>query len=190
MVTSKKALRISMLRQRNLLSQEHVKFKSLDIHTHLMQSEAFSKAETVFFYYPLGNEVSTLTMIEETLACGKIVALPRVINTVEMKFYQILSLDDVCEGTFHVFEPTGSKEVVYDQHTLIIVPCVAFDTHKYRLGFGAGYYDRYFSSILRDAQNTRIHSIGLGYTFQRVDSIYKEIHDIPLSDILTEVGFI
>jgi 5-formyltetrahydrofolate cyclo-ligase len=63
---------------------------------------------------------------------------------------------------------------------LIIVPLLAFDERKHRLGFGGGWYDRFLA-----AQPNAL-KIGLGYEFQRSGSLPVEPHDIALDMIITE----
>jgi 5-formyltetrahydrofolate cyclo-ligase len=66
---------------------------------------------------------------------------------------------------------------------LLIVPLLAFDNDGYRLGYGAGYYDRYLSE--HRAKRT-IRAIGIAYAGQHVDKLPHEPHDEPLDAVVTE----
>ena len=61
-----------------------------------------------------------------------------------------------------------------------IVPGIAFDVHGNRLGFGAGYYDRYFETA------GEITKIALAYDFQILNEIPREDNDISMDAIITE----
>ena len=62
---------------------------------------------------------------------------------------------------------------------LPVVPGIAFDRQRYRLGRGAGYYDRFLEMLPRD-----IPSVGLAFDFQLVDCLPHHQHDIPVSHII------
>ena len=65
---------------------------------------------------------------------------------------------------------------------LIILPGIAFDRKGYRVGFGAGYYDRFLGQV-----NFEIPTVGLAYDFQIIDSfIQMEDYDIPIDYVMTE----
>ena len=61
----------------------------------------------------------------------------------------------------------------------MVVPLVAFNRKKYRVGYGKGFYDKY----LKDFQGT---TIGLAFSFQEVDEDFEDEYDIPLDYIITE----
>ena len=68
---------------------------------------------------------------------------------------------------------------------LIIMPGVAFDIKGNRIGYGGGYYDKYFSHI-----NGESNKIVLAYDFQIVNSIENKAHDIKVNCIITNNEFI
>ena len=74
-----------------------------------------------------------------------------------------------------------SKKVVYP--SILLIPLVAFDKDLNRLGYGGGYYDRYISKILK---KNFLLTIGLGYSFQKVNKLPTNKHDIKLNYIITE----
>ena len=67
--------------------------------------------------------------------------------------------------------------------TNLLVPLVGFDTAAYRLGHGGGYYDRTLANL-----NPRPLTVGVGYEFGRLETIYPQPHDIPMDAIVTENG--
>lgn len=131
-----------------------------------------------YLYYPLGNEASLLFFAEKLLQQGKQVAFPKV-NGTEMEFYEVLSLTDFQEGSFHIMEPVGSTKVEW-MDALVMVPGLVFDFEKNRMGYGKGYYDRYFSS------HTVGKRIGIAYENQIEPILEAEPWDIPMDQIVTE----
>ena len=86
---------------------------------------------------------------------------------------------------------------LYDENILdlIIVPAVAFDYTKNRIGFGGGYYDIFLSRILLNNRNNGKNRnkpliIGVCYDFQLIDYIPSEVHDIKVDSIITEKNII
>jgi len=91
----------------------------------------------------------------------------------------------------------SSSDIFYDEKILdlIIVPAVAFDYSKNRIGFGGGYYDTFLSRILLNDQNNGKNRnkplvIGVCYDFQLIDYIPSEVHDIKVDCIITEKNII
>ncbi len=62
------------------------------------------------------------------------------------------------------------------------MPLLAFNENGFRLGYGGGFYDKYFSL----QKEKKIIKIGLGFSFQNVYEIPTESHDQKLDWILTE----
>ena len=80
-------------------------------------------------------------------------------------------------------EPTSSELVFPD---VIIVPIVAFDKHKYRIGYGGGYYDRYLKKIYN---KKKCLTIGFAFSFQKIKKVPVNKYDRKLDMILTERSF-
>ena len=76
-------------------------------------------------------------------------------------------------------EPFKNKLVYPD---ILLVPLVAFDYRKFRLGYGGGYYDRY---IKRLEKKKIFLSIGLAFDYQKVNKLKINKYDKKLDIILT-----
>lgn len=168
------------------MSQEQVSTKSRAICKQVIESDEYKAAETIFAYYPLGNEVNCLSVLNEALCDGKRVFLPRTGAECQMEFFEIHGLDDVEVGTFQVMEPKTycrQFEPDIDGAVLVLVPGVVFDRNGNRYGYGKGYYDRYF---VRFPQLMRM---GLAYTEQVSEESLENLEtDIRMSGIVTEEG--
>ena len=66
------------------------------------------------------------------------------------------------------------------QYDVLVVPLLAFDDNLNRLGFGGGWYDRFFTLQPQSLK------IGLAYEFQQTAKIPTEAHDVPLDMVITE----
>jgi 5,10-methenyltetrahydrofolate synthetase len=174
----KRKLRADMKQKRDGINQEERKRWSGAICRNLQNQPAFRKAETVCFYYPLGSEVNLLPLAQTTLDLGKQVAFPRVEGS-EMAFYRVLSLEGFAQGAFHVLEPVSSARVC-EPEMLVFVPGLAFDEQGSRMGYGKGYYDRYFAKV------SHCLKIGVCYKMQLVAQVPCEDCDIHMDAVVTE----
>ena len=86
----------------------------------------------------------------------------------------------------------GIPQNFIDSKTLIpdifLVPLLAFDKYGNRLGYGSGYYDKYFYMLNKIKKNFR--TIGVGFSFQKKDKLITLKTDFRLDSIYTEKGFL
>ena len=83
-------------------------------------------------------------------------------------------------------EPQGKTTIAPESLDLVVVPGVGFDRQGHRIGYGLGYYDRTLSTCA----NAKF--VGLAYSFQVVERLPEEKHDIRLDYLVTEcemIGF-
>ena len=66
------------------------------------------------------------------------------------------------------------------------MPLLAYDKRKFRLGYGKGYYDKFFNKYLRLKKN--IMTIGVAFSFQKYHKLPTSNFDVKLDYILTEKG--
>lgn len=144
----------------------------------VLQHPLYQSSQMIAFYVSFNNEVATLDLIKHTLSIKR-VCVPKVEGKV-MQFYEIHSVDDLQEGAFHVLEPITHKLIQPNQIELMVVPMLAFDPLLYRVGYGKGYYDRYFQSGYQG------YKLGLAFDFQCVNRITVNPFDIALDEIITE----
>lgn len=104
------------------------------------------RASTVMLFYGVKQEPDTRGLIEELLFRGKTVALPVCLPGRKMEARIVRSPDDLKPGAYGIPEPDEDCPVVErGKIDLILVPNVCCDRYGYRLGHGAGYYDRYLA---------------------------------------------
>lgn len=145
---NKKELRKKIIAQRDQLSPLEVIEKSSLIAGRLYGLPAYLKADTVMFFIAFGSEVNTRAMVEETIKRGKLALAPKALpKTRELIPSQIIDWEqDLAPGSYNIPEPRADKLRPFapEKIDLLIVPGVAFDQKGNRLGYGGGYYDRFF----------------------------------------------
>lgn len=160
---------------------------SIKICGQMLAWEPYRQAGTIFFYYPLGKEVSLLRVMQDALQSGKRIAFPKTAGS-RMDFYEVGDLHELKEGSFHVMEPESrGKAAVSGNPDLCFVPGIAFDRTGGRFGYGRGYYDRYFADPERKA-GTKL--IGCAYECQVLQSLPVSDWDVRMDYLLTEKGIV
>jgi 5-formyltetrahydrofolate cyclo-ligase len=127
-------------------------------------------------YYPIKGEMSPLGICNVLPAMHW--ALPVIIQK-GMTFHDWHPDNATRHGAYQINEPIGTELCIPD---IIITPLLAVDRQGYRLGYGKGYYDRYF------AAHPHAMRIGLGFELQYCDTLPHERHDIPLHHWIHEKG--
>ena len=180
-INTKEQLRKSYRALRNDFSEEYIKSSSNYACELLVQTDEFKLAKTILLYYPIKNEISPLSIIEIAKSQGKSIAFPVCNNdSFTLTFKKVNDMLDLQKSTFGILEPKEHCEIVnIDEHTLCIVPAIAFSKDGHRLGYGKGYYDRFL-------ENFPGKSIGFSYSKLLFDNLPKNQHDIPLDMIITE----
>lgn len=126
-----------------------------------IQLPAFQEAKTLATYLSMGHEFSTASLIQAALQDGKRVCVPRTYPQGRMEFVEYDP--EILEKTrFGLLEPNEQGKVVdKSEIDLIHVPGVVFQSEGYRIGYGAGYYDRYLADYSGKTVST-IYSIQEG----------------------------
>ena len=154
---------------------------SAQARSRLAEQPFWRDAASILFFAPMLDEVDVWPLLVETLAGGKIIALPRydsASNDYSARRVQNPQ-NDIGPGQFGIREPKGGcPEIPLERLGLILVPGMAFDQHGCRLGRGRGYYDRLLLEV---------HGIKCGIAFdeQIVDTIPAGTLDVRLDFILT-----
>jgi 5-formyltetrahydrofolate cyclo-ligase len=134
-------------------------------------------------YWPHGNEYDPMPLAIWRAGLGGAVALPAVVGRGRPLEYRPWSPDaPMAPGkiSFGIPEPVNGPAVLPD---ILLVPLLGFDPAGYRLGYGAGYFDRTLA-----AYSKRPGTIGVGFEIGRMPTIRPQPHDIPLDIIVTEAG--
>ena len=175
---TKKDIRARILKLRDRQEPFTWKRGTEFIEEQIIRHEWFLESPAVYCYVSCRGEAGTEGIIREAWRLGKEVYVPRV-SEGKMEFFLLDSFDDLKAGIFNIPEPVHrSCEVVGNgrKGELMIVPGVAFDERRNRIGYGGGYYDRYLSA------HPGLHTIALAFEFQ----VEREVPYGP-SDIRPEI---
>ncbi|EEF60396.1 5-formyltetrahydrofolate cyclo-ligase [Pedosphaera parvula] len=177
----KATLRAKVRTEVKKLSQAERQSLSLQLCSLLEQQEIWKQAQSILFYAPLPDEPDIWKLVEDSIATGKTVLLPRFHP--EQNQYVACHIKniprDLSTGQYGVREPNEFCSTISLNHLdLILVPGVAFDFAGHRLGRGKGFYDQ----LLEVLHGT---TCGVAFDQQILDKVPVEPHDIRLSCILT-----
>ncbi len=168
------------LRRKYLIIRRNVKFKSLRdkiIYLKIIKNKLVRESKTILTYVSTNEEVDTINIIKYLLKTKK-VAVPKIENNT-MNFYYIKGLNDLEKGYFNIFEPITDDKVISFENTVSLTPGVCFSEDLYRIGYGKGFYDKFY-------RENNIYSIGLCYKKCLVRKIDIDKHDIKVNEIITD----
>ena len=134
----------------------------------------------VAVYLASRDEIDLRAYIEKLLRRGCKVVAPRWNGeTYDLAVLKGLDAERLRRGPMGILEP-AEAEIVQPQDVFVwIVPGLAFTRDGRRLGYGGGWYDRFLAAAPKDAVK-----LGVAYSFQIVDDLPAEPHDIPLTAII------
>ncbi len=183
MQSHKGQIRRRMLRERLALSPLEVQEHGATVRNLLQKTDVYRSAQCLGCYVSVKNEVDTRGLIRAALQERKRVGVPVTRTAGEMIHRAIRSIADLRPAGFGLLEPPGegSLEIPPDAFDLIVVPGLAFDRRGNRIGFGAGYYDRF---LVR----TPALRVALAYDFQVLEHLPTDPHDTPVDFLITEAG--
>ena len=177
----KDTIRKQILEKRSNLSLEEVDKKSELIIENL--TPYLKNAQNIMIFTDMKNEVRITKLIE--LYPEKNFFISKIVNSKnrEMKINKY-NENELVLHKFGYYE--SSSDDFYDEKILdiVIVPALAFDSSKNRIGFGGGYYDTFLNKVRGKNKNTLF--IGVCYDFQMIEEVPIEGHDITLDLVINE----
>ena len=141
------------------------------------------KTVKIALYYPSNFELNVLKLLKFNNILTKEILLPVIDKKNLMNFFSWKKNDVLFVNKFGMLEPIKKKAKVPD---LILVPTLAYDKNKYRLGYGKGFYDRYLNKYLKKFKS--IVSVGVAFSFQKYHKLPINRNDVKLDFIITEKG--
>lgn len=183
----KAAIRKELLEKRNRMPEAKRRADSEAILESLLRQPRFLQAREIYTYISFGSEADTRRLVEICLEKGKTLYCPKILGKGKMEFYPIISLDELEEGYWGIWEPPlpdivhpKEEKRVPKEEALMIMPLVGFDRNNNRLGYGGGYYDRYLED------KPLLFTIALAFEEQYWEpGLVTDDFDIPPKMILT-----
>jgi 5-formyltetrahydrofolate cyclo-ligase len=183
-MTEKQNIRKQILTIRNATPRKDIAAMSAIICAKIAASPEYRSCTSLMTYLSTGSEVVLDDLICRAWEEGKRVVAP-VCRPQERRLVilPITCFADVEPGYCGIREPKPSllAPVAADEIDVVLVPAVAYDRRGYRVGYGGGYYDRFFAGMKRHAVK-----IGIAFSCQLVPVIPADPHDIPVDLIVTE----
>lgn len=182
---AKKALRASIIARRNALEASMRREHSARILERLLLLPDTREATVVAAYASFGSEFDTSGFLENALAAGKQLLLPRIDKAEHrLELRQVNDLDSgLVAGVWGIREPGGDCMLrVAADVDFILVPGVAFTAAGERLGYGGGYYDRLLTELRPQVPRT-----AGAFSLQVVDALPTGERDQRVHLIVTEL---
>lgn len=181
MKQQKFVLRNTLLLQRRSVTPEERRLAGEQALKILEETQMIASNSIVAAYWPMPSEFDIHPIInwlhQQKITC----ALPAIVEDEKPLIFREFRAGDplVDAPMFHVKQPPETARVVNPD--ILFIPLVSFDRNGYRLGLGAGFYDRTLAALEHPHA-----AIGLGFADSEVAEVPCEAHDIRMHAILTE----
>lgn len=175
---TKAEIRKRIIQVRNQLTEEERNKSSFLVTERILGHQWYYLADTILGFVNYGTEIDTSPILQEALRQGKKVYVPKVVGD-EMLFFRIDDMEQLEIGYKGIPEPKGDSEcfsynAIEADKQLLIMPGVAFDMQRNRIGYGKGFYDKFLSN----KPELQLRSIAIGYACQMVEAIPADEQDI------------
>ena len=168
----KSEFRKAALSKRRLILNKDKKSESIQ----LKLIELCKAYNHIGVYINKEDEVSTRMFIETMMIQGKHIYVPKTIDSI-MNFHEFSTFDELKVGKYGILESEGR---IHNQLECLVVPLVAFDNKKNRLGMGKGCYDRFIE------KHEECYLIGIAFEEQYYNEVIVDKYDKCLDIIVTE----
>lgn len=177
----RKAERERLLAARAALDRTTLERYRQEIDAHLrIAFPGLAKAKLAFCW-PIRGEYDARHLVRTLRELGALTALPVVVAPKQpLVFREWHPGVAMAVGGLDIPYPVDSPEVVPNA---VLLPMNGWDGAGYRLGYGAGFFDRTLASLQKKPA-----VIGVSYEIARMDSIHPQSWDIPVDWLVTERG--
>lgn len=179
---TKKEVRSEVKELKKSLSESQIKEKSTWICEKIFEMVKDREPSIISLFLSMPDEVRTGHLVDLLWAQGKHeVVVPRVEDKTTMCFYTHLPNKELKRSNYGILEPIDAPSAERIPQ-IMIVPGVAFDLEGGRVGYGRGYYDRFFAKH-KDVITDRI---AICYDLQILDKVPMDEYDQRMHSIVTE----
>jgi 5-formyltetrahydrofolate cyclo-ligase len=180
----KNSIRQILRQRKEAMTPENRLEKSKRVCDHILT--LIQDGETVMVYTSKEKEVNTKPLITKLFENGNPVIVPIIVkDDISLRLSYLRDFSVLVPSTFGVPEPIGNEILATGENVdTIILPMLGFDRTGGRMGYGAGYYDRFL------AKNQKVRKIGIAFACQEYDNLPVDGNDIPMDYIITEDGIV
>ena len=133
------------------------------------------------FCWPIKGEYDARHLARTLRERGASTALPVVVAPkTPLIFREWHPGVELAKGALDIPYPVNSPEVMPEA---VLLPMNGWDAHGYRLGYGAGFFDRTLASLPKKPA-----TIGISYELARLETIHPQSWDLPMDYVVTERG--
>ncbi len=177
--TQKTELRAQLKQLRREIPDPARQQKNLAIQQNLLSLAEIQTAKSIFCFISYGTEVNTHGIIDQLLANGKRLAVPKIMDSGQMIAVHFQGWEELEPGQLGILTPHTSVAMV-ERFDITITPGLGFSEKGERLGFGRAYYDKWFQL------NESGMKVALAYEPQILADLPTDDHDIKVDMIITE----
>lgn len=177
---TKQTLRTEMKKRRQSLTPAEIQSRSDRICRQLAALPAYQNAKTIVLYAAAFGEANPAALLPALWESGKTVCLPKCMeNPRTLQMLTLPPAGKLIPGAYGILIPADGEILAPAEIDFVVVPGIAFDRQGARVGFGAGYYDRFLSQ-------SQAVKVGFCYDFQVVETVDTAPHDVRMDYIVTE----
>ena len=145
-------------------------------------SKKYKNIKVIGGYMPINYEYNCLNLLKYLEINKYTISLPIIKKNFQMDFYKYSFDEPLKINKLGITEPKKIKNKIVPD--LIFVPLVGYDKNLNRLGYGGGFYDRFFE---KNSKLKKIIKIGLAFSFQKIKKLKTNKFDKKLDRIITDI---
>lgn len=182
----KQAIRQRIIAQRQQIPKSERARWSRSIAARIAEMAPYRSAKMILAYMNFGAEFESEILVQQVLADGKTLLLPRVNPAMrELELYHVEDVDtQLAPGAYGIREPIAERcerLVKLEEIEFILMPGVAFGRDGARLGYGGGFFDKLLARMVHKPV-----LVACAYSMQVVANIPMEANDRRVDWLVTE----
>ena len=179
---SKEEIRCLYLKRRENVLEQDKQELARKFYDNFFNNVTISEGSVVSGFFPIKGEIDIIPVMKELKKRGYICVMPRMIDkNTPLEFIEWYDGIEMTVDNYNIPVPVGGKKYIPD---VVLTTFLVFDENRDRIGYGAGMYDRTIADIKE--KNRPVFMIGVGYEFQKIDSIPTLDTDIVMDMVVTD----
>ncbi|MDO8299003.1 5-formyltetrahydrofolate cyclo-ligase [Lacisediminimonas sp.] len=179
-MSNKTDLRVSLLMQRRAMSPDSRAGMDRAMCDAVLAWCKSHSPTVLGVYMPMRGEPDLAAAYAQLIRDGMQLALPVVVQRDAPLVFAAWTPGQPTTRDLAGAQVPAPPQQLVEPDTLLI-PCLGYSRARYRLGYGAGYYDRTL------AERPQVHSIGIAWAGSEVE-FAPDSYDLPMQAVITEAG--